>query len=358
MAGPKDGDTVDVAYTPCPMTATEKTQSPAAHDSAVVKKPVSPWTRLGMASMLILGVGSLMLVLFVVPVAWLWTESVVTGAGREPSKAWIAVVKGGWTARIVTICTAILRTVVTAQASVATAMFAAIILERVGAPLADGPFYSMTRALNGSPSSLLLTPSLPLRGTGLSAVILALILLEVSVTTAVQFLSTLLVADFRNGAFTDTINATNLLILKDLAVEPASAWLSMPPAASWTFAEHTPSDAPVPFVSGPGYHDTGHTYRAFLPFAGAAQRISLRSFRGPAPIMDQRVVCVQPALRDLGLDVLNQGYPRLSGRERHVSDATGDGESAIRPVHVRVTHRHVPSSRCQNARTHELVLAP
>ncbi|KID78771.1 uncharacterized protein G6M90_00g026770 [Metarhizium brunneum] len=53
MAGPKDGDTVDVAYTTCPMTATEKTQSPAAHDSAVVKKPVSPWTRLGMASMLL-----------------------------------------------------------------------------------------------------------------------------------------------------------------------------------------------------------------------------------------------------------------------------------------------------------------
>lgn len=320
MAGPKDGDTVDVAYTPCPMTAPEKTQSPAAHDSAVAKKQVSPWTRLGMASMLILGLGSLMLVLFVVPVAWLWSESVATGAGREPSRAWVAVVKAGWTARIVTICTAILRAVVTAQAGVATAMFAAIILERVGAPLVDGPFYSMMRALNGSPSSLLLTPSLPLRGTGLSTAISALIVLEVSVTTAVQFLSTLLVADFGNGAFTDRGNATNVLVLKDFSMLPASAWWSMPPAASWTLAEHTPSDAPVPFVSGPGYHDTGHTYRAFLPYAEAAQRTSLRSFRGPVPIMDQRVVCVQPVLRDLGLDVRDISYARLSGQ---VSVANG-----------------------------------
>lgn len=205
--------------------------------------------------------------------------------GREPSSTWIAVVKADWTTRIVTICTAILRTVVTMQASLATAMFAGIILERIGASLVDGPFYSITRALNGSPSNLLWTPSLPLRGTALSTVIVALILVEVTVTMGLQFLSTLLVADFGNGAYTEVSNATNLRILNDTHMA-LGAWWSMPPAAGWTFAEQ--SD---PFVTGAIYHDTGHTYRAFLPYTEAVQRTSLRHFRGPTPIMDQRVAC-------------------------------------------------------------------
>jgi hypothetical protein len=305
MARPEDSGAV--AYTP--LAAPENAHNQAPGESALAKKQSSLSARLGIVGILLLGLGSLMLVLFVLPLAWLWTESMAAAAGREPSSTWIAVVKAGWTTRVVTICTAILRTVVTTQASVATAMFAGIILERVGTPLVDGPFYSITRALSGSPTNLLWIPSLPFRGTGLSAVIVGLIFIEASVTMAVQFLSTLLVADFGNGAFTETSNATNIRILNDTQMAPIEAWWSMPPAAGWTFAEQ--SD---PFVLGPKYHDTGHTYRAFLPYTEAAQRTSLRHFHGPAPIVDQRVVCVQPALRDLRLDALYSAYPRLSGQ--------------------------------------------
>ncbi|EAW17171.1 uncharacterized protein NFIA_005330 [Aspergillus fischeri NRRL 181] len=305
MARPKDSGAV--AYTP--LAAPENAHNQSLGESAVAKKQSSLWARLGTVSILILGLGSFMLVLFVLPLAWLWAESMAAAAGREPSSTWIAVVKAGWTTRAVTICTAILRTVVTTQASVTTAMFAGIILERVGAPLVDGPFYSMTRALNGSPTNLLWTPSLPFRGTGLSSVIVGLIFIEVSVTMAVQFLSTLLVADFGNGAFTETSNATNIRILNDTQMAPINAWWLMPPAADWTFAEQ--SD---PFVPGPKYHDTGHTYRAFLPYKEAAQRTSLRHFHGPVPIVDQRVVCVQPALRDLRLNALYTTYALLSGQ--------------------------------------------
>ncbi|QKX61566.1 uncharacterized protein TRUGW13939_08718 [Talaromyces rugulosus] len=79
----------------------------------------------------------------------------------------------------------------------------------------------------------------------LSIVIVALILLEVSVIMALQFLSTLLVSGFGNGAFTGTSNMTNVPILNGAVVYPTQAWWSIPPAAGWTFAEESEA-----FVTG------------------------------------------------------------------------------------------------------------
>ncbi|KAJ5474499.1 hypothetical protein N7475_004065 [Penicillium sp. IBT 31633x] len=298
-------DSGAVAYTP--LTTPENAPSQAQDELAVTKKQSSLWAQLGTARILVLVLGSIVLVLSVLPLAWLWAESTTAAAGGEVSSAWIAVIKANWTTRIVTICTAIIRAVVTAQASVATAIFAGIILERVDSSLQDRPFYSIARALSGSPTNLLWTPSLPLRGSGLSVVVVALIILEVSLTMATQFLSTLLVADFGNGAFTETTNVTNIRIMYDAQDATRNAWWSMSPAAGWTFAEQL-----EPFVTGPKFEDTGHTYRVFLPYLEATQRKSLRRFRGPVPIMDQWVVCVQPELRDLRLDFLSLSYPHLS----------------------------------------------
>ncbi|KGO78356.1 hypothetical protein PITC_068190 [Penicillium italicum] len=199
MACPRDSGAATVAYTP--LAVPENAPSQTQDELGVAERERSLWARLGTYHILVLGLGSIVLIIAVIPLAWLWTESMATATGKEPSSAWFAVIEANWTTRIVTICTAILRAVVTAQASVATAMFGGVILERVGAPLLDGPFYSSVRALSGSPFSLLWTPSLPLRKTALSILVVVLIVLEVLVTTAAQFLSTLLVADFGNGAF-------------------------------------------------------------------------------------------------------------------------------------------------------------
>jgi hypothetical protein len=307
MSCPRESGVDAVAY--IPLTAPKNAPSQAQYEVKVAKKESSLWARLGVTQILILCLGSIILTIAVLPLAWLWVESMAAAAGREPSSVWISVIEANWTTRIVTICTAILRAVVTAQASVATAMFAGIILERVGSPLADGPFYSTMRALSGSPTNLLWTPSLPLRENGLSVLVVTLIVLEVSVIIAVQFLSTLLVADFGNGAFTQTSNMTNIRQLNYTRDPFLGPWWSIPPVAGWTFAEQ--SEPPIP---GPKYDDTGHTYRAFLPYLERVQRKSLRYFRGPVPISDQRVVCVQPKLRDLRLDALNPTFPRLSGQ--------------------------------------------
>ncbi|CAG7991215.1 unnamed protein product [Penicillium nalgiovense] len=307
IARPRDSGAVAAAYTP--LAAPENAPSQTQDESEVARKERSLWARLGPYHILILGLGSLVLTIAVIPLAWLWTESMAASTGREPSSAWFTVIEANWTTRIVTICTAILRAVVTAQASVATAMFGGVILERIGAPLLDGPFYSTVRALSGNPISLLWTPSLPLRKTALSVLVVILIVLEVLVTIAAQFLSTLLVADFGNGAFTQTSNVTNIRLLDDTQSIPLGAWWAMPPVAGWTFAEQS-----EPSISGPKYDDTGHTYRAFLPYLEATQRKTLRHFRAPVPIIDQRVVCVQPVLHDLRLFALYNLYSRLSGQ--------------------------------------------
>lgn len=305
MARPRD--IAAVAYTP--LTEPENAHGPTAEEPAAVRQKRSVWARLGISRILILSVGSIILALFILPLAWLWAESMAAMAGQRPSSAWISVIEENWITRVVTISTAILRAVVTAQASVATVMFAAIILERIGTPLIDVPFYSTARALNGSPTNLLWSKSMPLHKNGLSILVVSLILVEVAVTLAAQFLSTLLVSDFGNGTYSKASNTTNVRILSPKSKTMAQSWWSMPPPMSWTFAEES-----EPYSTGINYDDTSHTYRAFLPFLEKDQRTSLRSFRGPVPIMDQRVVCVQPALRDLRLDVLNGGSPRLSGQ--------------------------------------------
>ncbi|KAK4864907.1 hypothetical protein LT330_001530 [Penicillium expansum] len=313
IARPRDSSAAAVAYTP--LAAPENAPSQIQDEPEVAKKERSLWARLGTYHILILGLGSIVLIIAVIPLAWLWTESMATATGREPSSAWFVVIEANWTTRIVTICTAILRAVVTAQASVATAMFGGVILERVGAPLRDGPFYSTVRALSGSPISLLWTPSLPLRKTALSILVVILIVLEVLVTIAAQFLSTLLVADFGNGAFTQANNVTNIRLLNDTQSTPLGAWWAMPPVAGWTFAEQS-----EPPTSGSKYDDTGHTYHTFLPYLEATQRNSLRRFRGPVPIVDHRVVCVQPVLRDLHLLAYYDAYSRLTGKINIAND--------------------------------------
>ncbi|PIG86689.1 phospholipase A2 protein family [Aspergillus arachidicola] len=133
-----------------------------------------------------------------------------------------------------------------------------------------------------------------------------LVIIEVLVTVASQFLSTILISDFMDSSFINSNNLTEVGIFRPLGFTEA-AWWRVPPASSWTFGELAES-----FSQGPNFHDTGHTYRAFIPFQDEAQRTSLRSFQGPAAVMDQRVVCVSPSFVDLRLN--STFPPRLFGQ--------------------------------------------
>jgi hypothetical protein len=176
-------------------------------------------------------------------------------------------------------------------------MTAAIVLERVGTPLLDAPFYSIMRALQGAPHTLLRRSMMPLRNPT-SVILLILILAEVAATLASQFMSTLLLTDFGDARVT---NPSSSQIVRSTygsaGLGHAPAYWTIPPAASWRFGEYSTDS----FVDGGHFHDTGHIYRAFLPLEDEQERSHLRKFHGPADVLDFRVVCVNPTLKDLAL---------------------------------------------------------
>lgn len=262
------------------------------------------WRRIDITSVLTVILGFPILLLAVILLALFWHESMKAINGAEPGIYWLRIVNAGWAAQLVTVCTASIRTVVAFQAGLATAMIAGVVLETTGAPVLQGPFYSILRAVKVAPSNLWTATNFQ---PHLSYFIYALVLTEVLVTAASQFLSTIFLSDFGNGSFSQRSNATNVSILHNTYNADIS-W-STPLGTSWTFAELS-----EPFEDRSGFHDTGHTFRAFLPFEEEAQRTKLRRLRGPMPVIDQRVVCASPPLTNLTLDATVQTSLHLSGQ--------------------------------------------
>ncbi|OGE54767.1 hypothetical protein PENARI_c005G10456 [Penicillium arizonense] len=262
------------------------------------------WHRIDITSVLTIFLGLPILLLAVTLLALFWHESMKAIDGAEPGIYWVRIVNAGWAAQLVTVCTTSIRTVVDFQAGLATAMVAGIALETTGVPLLQSSFFSMLRAFKVAPSNIW-------TGTDfqphMSRYIYALVLIEVLVTAASQFLSTIFLSDFTNGTFSQRSNSTNVSVLYT-TYNTGVAW-TRPPAASWTFAELSES-----FDNRSGFHDTGHTFRAFLPFEGEAQRTKLRRLRGPTTVMDHRVVCASPPLINLNLNATLGDLVHLSGQ--------------------------------------------
>ncbi|KAJ9487355.1 hypothetical protein VN97_g5974 [Penicillium thymicola] len=261
--------------------------------------------RIGVTSFFTIFLGSAVLLFPVVVLTLFWRESMIAIAGDEPNTYWVRVINANWATRLVTVCTTAIRTVLALQASLATAMVAGIAMETTGIPLLQGPVYSVIRAVKVAPSSLLMATDFR---PHLSFFIGTLVMIEVLVTTASQFLSTIFLSDFAGGTFTLPNNSTDVGILGNTSIA-TTGWWTMPPVASWTFAELS-----EPFSEGSDYHDTGHTYRAFLPFEDQTQRTKLRRLGGPVPVMDHRVVCASPTLINLTLDATDETKMRLAGQ--------------------------------------------
>ncbi|CAG8409035.1 unnamed protein product [Penicillium salamii] len=309
----EDGDTEDIQNEGPKHPAEEKTRSTRE--------------RIGTFNILILLLGSSFLFIPWVLLGLVWRESMTAISRAVPNTLWIKMVYANWTSRLVTVCTAVTRAMMALQASLITAMVSSIILERIGTPLLYAPFYSIHRAVNTSPTGLLLSKSIFAQPKRLLSLLISmLVIVEVLVTVASQFLSTILISDFMNSSFISSNHSTEVPIFTYLPFVQAPWWRAAP-ASSWTFGELAES-----FSQGPNFHDTGHTYRAFIPFSDESQRTSLRSFHGPARVMDQRVVCIPSSFNDLRL---NTSFPpRLFGQMTVANDsyATLQNTETQRPI--------------------------
>ncbi|KAK8022118.1 hypothetical protein PG993_012885 [Apiospora rasikravindrae] len=233
------------------------------------------WHRIGMYGLLLVSIGSLLLIGSMLFLCYLWL-----GAGEarrpeagEPSKIWQYFVFLGWLTRAVTISAAVIRSVITAQATVLAAMIAAILVESTG----------LARPVS---TSFRVSPG---------AVYLPLIIIMTScvLTLGSQLASTILLSDFGIANIARPADFTNRLVSTRTPTTLFEPWKS-PPQAFWRFAEHHEQNREQNNLSH--IADTGRTLRAALPWVDQKSRVNLRSYSGPTEIWDARVVCHGPEL--------------------------------------------------------------
>lgn len=130
----------------------------------------------------------------------------------EPNVVWARIIDANWATRVLTMSTAVIRTAMATQASLATAMLAAVVLETIDTPLVQGLIYSVIRAVQAAPTILLLTAELRPKGR-LSTLVFTLVVIEILVTLASQFFSTIFISDFEVSINANIINATDVSTL-------------------------------------------------------------------------------------------------------------------------------------------------
>ncbi|KAK8092570.1 hypothetical protein PG999_014769 [Apiospora kogelbergensis] len=250
--------------------------------------------KLGLIGLLTLILGSVAIHGAVAILVFIWNEASRARRYEVPSATWYSIVSAGWTIRVITICTAVIRAAVSFHTTLVTSMVASLMFEVTGTKTGYMPLVSILRAVSVAPTNLL-WPSLSSFGP-LSAVLVLSLFLAV----ATQLISTILLSDFENAGIASSKRSEIVTygsnLNKDFAWNEQMVLLGTGPPAFWRFAEYTES------VTQPnGTVDTGISYRAAVPFTNESSRVQLMNYSGPAQVWDTRVICTAP-------DLLNASY--------------------------------------------------
>lgn len=211
---------------------------------------------------------------------------------------WQAIAHHDRMTQAVTLASALLRTAVSIQAALAASMLASLAIERKEVKLKYLPVISTARTNISGPFTLgwYMRP----QRKKLLLPFLTAVLCLTSLT--LQFSSTILVSDVRQGWILGTLSASEVKAGYNGSETQSEAFPDAVSPIRWqmklqqypTFAEFHGNDA----IQGiDGISDTGTTIRAFLPFADASTRSSISDYRGPATVVDVRTVCMRPNLK-------------------------------------------------------------
>lgn len=211
---------------------------------------------------------------------------------------WHQIALTGWIPKCISLASSVLRVSITLQAGTATSMSAALLLQQFDVRLPHAAAISMMRWENSGPHAL---GFLILRNfnTGRNPLIYSIILMMTLTTTVSQFTSTLLLTDIHQSLTISNQNTSSIpseLDYKDASINnfknfPAPYW-SITPNIFPTFAEYHVASEQEDTI-----HDTGPTFRAFLPLNDQSQRSSLHEYAGAATVLDARAICVKPKLK-------------------------------------------------------------
>ncbi|KAF2825842.1 hypothetical protein CC86DRAFT_35644 [Ophiobolus disseminans] len=239
------------------------------------------WTRIGRESLIFILTGCVAIVAALGLLAFLW------GASDVDSR-WRSVILSKRATQIVTISSAVIRTSISVQSGVLTAIIASVVLEQYDVLLKEAALLSIVRATTVGPHYVFWPIMRTLRQSRWFLV--PSVSLAIVVTVASQFISTILLTDFGMTTIAGNISSFDVAYTSDMHPWGTNQWLSRPPSYP-RFAEYV--DPPL---KGQDFVDTGPTYRAFLPIQNTIERSTLRAYDGPASILDSRVSCVRPSI--------------------------------------------------------------
>ncbi|KAI8268508.1 hypothetical protein K4K58_004956 [Colletotrichum sp. SAR11_239] len=262
----------------------------------------SKWAAIDSFSICILGVGTSLIIGVLIFLSYIWNGSMRAMAGDNMEESfWSQIVFSDWTSRTVTVAAAILRICLSLQMGVFTAIIASLMIEKSGVPLNVAPSIALLRAMPASPWSLFSWTALsnPCRDG-----IIYKIVIGISVLLAItsQFASTALLTDFSMVNVTGSRTTSEISYAEKpylgYVMKASKAW-SMQPGTYSRFAEKRIDLKESRSESGTDYEDTGPVTRAIMPFFSESQRTGLRRYDGPAAVLDSRVFCMVPVIRNL-----------------------------------------------------------
>jgi hypothetical protein len=262
--------------------------------------------KLGVYNIGVLIVGSIAVFIAIAFLTLLWSGSETARNGQPTPVFWFHIAeRPNWATRVVTVGSIIVRLATAAQMGLLAALLAAWTLETTGTSAEHLPLLSIVRTVNNGPQSHIWNVFHSLRA-GTRWFYSALIIVAILDALALQFTSTLLVTDF--GHATVVPSARNQSIAYGIissyedekstqsGVVQASIGVDLnlvvPPAYP-RFAECFNSNSSY---LGTGYVDTGDSLRALLPISNTSIRGIIRTYEGPATVVDSRVRCARPSL--------------------------------------------------------------
>ncbi|CAJ2504310.1 Uu.00g117040.m01.CDS01 [Anthostomella pinea] len=221
---------------------------------------------------------------------FLWIGHGSSSDGRHGSPFWRTIMLRGWFEQTITILCVVLQVLVAAQSTICTSLVAALLLEGFKVPFKDVAHFSIMRAVNGGPLSVVTHLFAWTRYSFRSwpSFLIMILLLE---TLVVQFSSTILLVDEGTGSVLSWQTHPQVPVVETQSslIAYAEYWHTPFTDGYPSFAESRIGDQ----RSDEGLDDTGTIQRAILPFNGD-DRKRLRQYQGPMAVQTSRTTCVRP----------------------------------------------------------------
>ncbi|KAI1323082.1 hypothetical protein F5Y16DRAFT_425395 [Xylariaceae sp. FL0255] len=269
---------------------------------------------LGLANLCIIIGGTLISMVTLSLLVFLWVGRGQESDGQTASYSWRKIMLSGRLNQVITISSLIIRSSISMQAAICTSLVSALILERRAVPLSRVAPLSALRSVNGGPFDLF--KQIISRKSSLFYTEARILLILALASFATQFSSTILLSDLDEISLAGFPHRVNRNFSLNPTDDLETIGLSLAPRDYSLFGT-----LPTAFDATPnskGVSDTGVKRQAMLPFSQAQDRESIRAYAGPSIVFSSRVMCMPPVIRGhIGLrsdDVTLEEWGQITGQ--------------------------------------------